>query len=33
MNQQEHHKHVDFITEYKKILDEFGIEYSVAYLE
>ena len=32
-NQQEHHRRVDFITEYKSLLDEFGIAYEDAYLE
>jgi REP element-mobilizing transposase RayT len=32
-NQQEHHKRLDFVTEFKKLLDEFGISYADAYLE
>ncbi|MBN2830495.1 MAG: IS200/IS605 family transposase [Candidatus Cloacimonetes bacterium] len=32
-NQQEHHKRLDFVTEFKKLLDEFGISYTDAYLE
>jgi putative transposase len=31
-NQQEHHKLFDFKTEYKKLLDESGIEYDEKYL-
>ncbi len=32
-NQQEHHKHTDSLAEFKKLLDEFGIDYKDAYLE
>jgi REP element-mobilizing transposase RayT len=31
-NQQEHHKLHDFMAEYKKMLDEFGISYEDKYL-
>ncbi|MBI2968489.1 MAG: IS200/IS605 family transposase [Bacteroidetes bacterium] len=31
-NQQEHHKKVSFIEEYKEILQEFGIEYDERYI-
>ncbi|MCF7913283.1 MAG: IS200/IS605 family transposase [Candidatus Cloacimonetes bacterium] len=31
-NQQEHHKIMDFRSEYQKLLDEFGIDYDKMYL-
>jgi hypothetical protein len=31
-NQQEHHKKFDFLDEYKKILEENGIEFDEKYL-
>ena len=31
-NQQEHHKEIDFLEEYKQILEENGVEYDPKYL-
>ena len=32
-NQQEHHKKISFLDEYKKMLDDAGIKYELKYLE
>jgi REP element-mobilizing transposase RayT len=32
-HQIEHHKHEDFLTEFKKILDAVGIDYKDAYIQ